>query len=133
MKNTPFEDSPGARFIAERVRDLKHKKSQKKIAHEAGFVNANMLSLLKSGANKIPLDRVPALAKALEADPALLMRLALEQSVGVTAATAIVEVFGTPVSENERGWLDEIREASSNSDPRLTARSRSVLRGIFGK
>ena len=133
MKNTPYENSPATRVIAERVRDLKHKKSQKDIAHEAGFVNANMLSLLKSGATKVPLDRVPALAKALEVDPALLMRLALEQSVGMTAANAITEVFGTPVTENEHGWLDEIRSASDNSDPRVTARSRSTLRGIFGK
>jgi len=40
------------------VRDLKHRKSQKKIAREAGFMNATTLSLLKSGANKVPLDRV---------------------------------------------------------------------------
>lgn len=129
----PYENSPAALFITERVRDLKNRKSQKEIAREVGFVNSNMMSLLKSGANKVPLDRVPALAKALEADAAYLMRLALEQSVGVTAANAIIEVFGTPVSENERGWLDEIRDASGNSDPRITARSRVVLRGIFGK
>jgi len=129
----PFENSPAARFITERIRDLKHRKTQKEIAREVGFVNSNMLSLLKSGANKVPLDRVPALAKSLDADPAYLMRLALEQSVGVTAANAIVEVFGTPVSENERGWLEEIRDASDNGDPRLTTRSRSALRGIFGK
>lgn len=131
--NNPFENSPAARFITERIRDLKHRKTQKAIAREVGFVNSNMLSLLKSGANKVPLDRVPALAKSLDADPAYLMRLALEQSVGVTAANAIVEVFGTPVSENERGWLEEIRDASNNGDPRLTTRSRSALRGIFGK
>lgn len=129
----PYENSPAALFITERVRDLKNRKSQKEIAREVGFVNSNMMSLLKSGANKVPLDRVPALAKALEADAAYLMRLALEQSVGVTAANAIIEVFGTPVSENERGWLDEIRDASGNSDPRMTARSRVALRGIFGK
>ena len=129
----PFFNTPAALFIADRVRDLKHRKTQKEIAQDAGFVNANMLSLLKSGANKVPLDRVPALARALEVDRAYLMRLSLEQSVGMTAANAIVDCFGTPVTENERGWLDEIRDASLNSDPRLTARSRSTLRGIFGK
>ena len=129
----PFENSRAAVFLTERLRDLKHRKTQKEVAREVGFLNANMLSLLKSGANKVPLDRVPALAKALEADPAYLMRLSLEQSVGVTAANAIVEVFGTPVSENERGWLEEIRDATDHSDPRLTTRSRVALRGIFGR
>ena len=129
----PHAKTAAATFLIDRMRDLKHRKSQKEIAQEAGFLNANMLSLLKSGANKIPLDRVPALAKALEADPAYLMRLSLEQSVGVTAANAIVECFGTPVSTHEQGWLEEIRDASGNSDPRLTARSRTALRGIFAK
>ena len=32
-----------------------------------------------------------------------------------------------------RAELEEIRSASDNSDPRLTARSRATLRGIFGK
>ncbi len=131
--NNPFQNTPAARLIADRVRDLSHRKTQAEIAAEAGFTNANMMSLLKSGKNKVPLDRVPSLAKALEMDPALLMRLALDQAVGVTAAKAITDIFGSPVTENERGWLTELRDVSENTDPRLTARSRAALRGIFGK
>ncbi|GGE28321.1 hypothetical protein SAMN05421774_11816 [Gemmobacter megaterium] len=129
----PFQNTATAHLIADRVRDLSHRKTQAEIASEAGFANANMLSMLKSGKNKVPLDRVPSLAKALEVDPAYLMRLALDQAVGATAAKAITEIFGTPATENERGWLTELREASDNSDPRLTARSRTALRAIFGK
>ncbi|MDP3959067.1 MAG: XRE family transcriptional regulator, partial [Pseudorhodobacter sp.] len=88
---------------------------------------------LKNGRNKVPIDRVPSLAQALEVDPAFLMRLALDQSVGSTAAKAITEIFGTPTTGNERGWLNDLRDASDNADPRLTARSRGALRGIFGK
>lgn len=131
--SNPFQNTPAARLIADRVRDLSHRKTQAEIAAEAGFTNANMMSLLKSGKNKVPLDRVPSLAKALEMDPALLMRLALDQAVGVTAAKAITDIFGSPVTENERGWLTELRDVSDNTDPRLTARSRAALRGIFGK
>ncbi len=61
------------------------------------------------------------------------MRLALDQAVGTTAAKAITDIFGTPATENERGWLAELRDASDNTNPRLTARSRAALRGIFGK
>lgn len=131
--SNPFQNTPAARLIADRVRDLSHRKTQAEIAAEAGFTNANMMSLLKSGKNKVPLDRVPSLAKSLEMDPALLMRLALDQAVGVTAAKAITDIFGSPVTENERGWLAELRDVSDNTDPRLTARSRAALRGIFGK
>ena len=129
----PYAASPATLFLADRIRDLSHRKSQQEIASETGFPNPNMITLLKTGKNKIPLDRVPSMARALECDAGYLMRLALDQAVGVTAAKAITEIFGSPVTSNERGWLDEIRSASDNSDPRLTARSRATLRGIFGK
>ena len=129
----PYQNTATAKLIADRVRDLSHRKTQAEIASEAGFANANMMTFLKNGRNKVPLDRVPSLAKALEVDPAFLMRLALDQAVGATAAKAINEIFGTPATENERGWLNELRDASDNTDPRLTARSRAALRGVFGK
>ena len=37
-------------------------------------------------------------------------RAAGRQAVGATAAQAITEIFGTPVKQNERGWLAEIRD-----------------------
>ena len=129
----PYQNTATAKLIADRIRDLSHKKTQAEIAIDAGFPNANMITFLKNGRNKVPLDRVPSLAKALEVDPAYLMRLALDQAVGATAAKAITDIFGTPATENERGWLQELRDASENTDPRITARSRATLRGIFGK
>lgn len=129
----PYQNTATAKLISDRIRDLSHSKTQAEIASEAGFTSVNMMSFLKSGRNKVPLDRVPSLAKALEVDPAYLMRLALDQAVGSTAAKAITEIFGTPATENERGWLAELRSASENTDPRLTARSRTALRGLFGK
>ncbi len=117
----PFENTPTAKLIADRVRDLSHRKTQAEIASEAGFAKADMMTFLKNGRNKVPLDRMPSLAKALEVDPALLMRLALDQAVGATAAQAITEIFGTPVTQNERGWLAEIRDASDNSELRRSA------------
>ncbi|MBZ4023403.1 transcriptional regulator [Rhodobacter sp. TJ_12] len=130
---TPFKNSEVARFITDRVDALAHRKTQSEIAAEAGFANANFVSILKSGKSKLPLDRVPSLAKALEVDPAYLLRIALEQAVGATAGKAITEIFGSPVTANERAWLEELRDASGNSDPRMTARGRTTLRGIFGK
>lgn len=129
----PFQNTATAKLITDRVRDLSHRKTQAEIASEAGFPNANMLTFLKNGRNKVPINRVPSLAKALEVDPAYLLRLALDQAVGATAAKAIVDIFGLPTTENERGWLAELRDASDNSDPRITGRSRAALRGIFGK
>ncbi|WP_121632119.1 helix-turn-helix domain-containing protein [Tropicibacter alexandrii] len=129
----PFEQTAAAVYLRDRITALSHRKTQAEIAAEAGFANANMMSLLKAGKTKIPLDRIPSLARALECDPAWLMRLALEQVVGKTSAQAIGDIFGTPVTANERAWLEELRDASDNSDPRLTGRTRTALRAIFNK
>jgi hypothetical protein len=46
---------------------------------------------------------------------------------------AVEEIFGTIVSRNEVVWLEELRDASGDTDPALTSRARSAIRGIFGK
>ena len=107
MAKKPYGNTPLAKFVDARVLELKYKKTQGEIAEEAGFVNANMMSMVKKGTTKLPLDRVPALAKALECDPALLLRLALEQSEGSTAATAIYDILGRPVTKNELAWITD--------------------------
>lgn len=129
----PHADTSATKFINARINEISHRKSQQEMAQQAGFKNSNMITQLKLGSTKLALDRVPGMAKALEVDPALLMRMTLEQSVGTTAAAALIECFGSPVTENEQGWLDELRDASDNSDPRLAGRARTALRGIFGK
>jgi hypothetical protein len=66
----PYQNTATAKLIAERIRDLSHRKTQADIASDAGFENANMMTFLKNGKNQGPLDCVPSLAKALEVDPA---------------------------------------------------------------
>ncbi len=132
MTTKPHKDTALVKFLDRRILEMKPK-TQSEMAFEAGFKNANVLSMIRSGAAKLPLDRVPALAKAIDCDPAHLLRLALDQTVGSTFAAAIVEILGSPVTVNERAWLDEIRDASEGGDPRVTTRSRTTLRGIFGK
>ena len=55
----PYQNTPTAKLIADPSRDLSHRKTQAEIASEAGFANANMITFLKAGRNKLPLDRVP--------------------------------------------------------------------------
>ncbi len=128
----PFADSNLAAFIAKRVLELRPK-SQIDIAQEAGFQNPNFISMLKNGAAKLPLDRVLALATALDCDPKRLFLLAIQQAGYETEQTAIADIFGTVVTRNEVIWLEELRDASGRSDPSLTSRSRAALRGIFSK
>lgn len=133
MAKKPYENTKLAKYVERRVLELKSRKSQAEIAVEAGYTNANMITMIKQGSSKVALDRIPAFARALEADPAFILRLALDQAIGRTAAEAVVEVFGELVTINEVGWLRAIREASNNSDPRLTSRSQAAINAIFGR
>lgn len=133
MARKPHADTRLAKYLEKRVLELRPRKSQAEIAAEAGFINPNMIAMLKSGATKLPFDRVPSLAAALDCDPRLLFNLALDQMGGATTVRAIEDIFGTIVTCNEVGWINEIREATGHSDPSLTYRGRSAVRGIFGK
>lgn len=128
-----YENTNLAKYIEKRILQLRPRKSQLDIAREAGFNQPNLLSMFKNGSSKLPLDRVPGMAKALECDPAFLLKLALEQLGGDTTASVIDQIFGTIVTRNEVIWLEEIRDASNNSDPNLTTKARATIRGIFGK
>ena len=66
-----------ASFLADHIdRSLK---TQTEIALEAGFERSNIISMLKGGITKLPLVRVPALAKAIGANPTILFRLCMDE------------------------------------------------------
>jgi len=44
-------------------------KTQREIAQEAGFASQNIISMIKNGDTKVPLNRVPALAASLGVEP----------------------------------------------------------------
>lgn len=132
MKN-PHADTRLAKFITKRIEELKGTKAQVDIAAQAGFTNANFLSMLKAGTSKLPIDRVPDLSRALDADPAYVLRLTLEQQLGPVAARAVIDLLGTPLTKNERAWIEELRDASDDLDPHITKKSRATLRSLFGK
>lgn len=129
----PFAETRLAAYLTKRILELKGKKTQAQIATEAGFTSANMISILKVGSTRLPLDRVAQLAIALEADPAYLMLMALEQASGDTHAKAMVDIFGGVVTRNEMTIILAVREASDMTDPPLTRRGRAAIQAAFGK
>jgi hypothetical protein len=55
MAKRPYEDTRLAKYLGHRILELKPRKTQSEIASEAGFQNANMVTMLKQGANKLRL------------------------------------------------------------------------------
>jgi transcriptional regulator with XRE-family HTH domain len=132
-KTGPHATSTLATFIDRRMLELRHKKTQRDIAFEAGFTNPNMLTMIKKGNSKLALDRVATMAASLEVDPKYLLRITLEQYGNETVLQVFDDVIGTVVSKKEVGWLTLLREASDNSDPAVTTRARATILSIFGK
>ncbi len=132
-KPGPHHGSRLAAFIRSRIQELEPRKTQGEIARAAGYVNVNMLSMVKNGHSKVALDRLVALADALEADRVHVLNLGLEQAGLETVRDVIAKVMGVLPTEHERQWLEAIREASNHSDPPLSKKARSAVFGLFGR
>ena len=79
------------------------------IAEEIGFNNSNVISMFKSGLTRVPLTRVPALAKALHVDPAYMMRLHMQEYDPETYQ-AVTNCVGFIVTANEIDLIKGLRE-----------------------
>ena len=132
VSGRPYAHTRLVSFLEKRILELRPRKSQAQIATASGFTSVNMLAMLKTGACKLPLDRVSALARSLEIDPAILFAMAVEQQDKVLAQV-LQQIYGTHVTANEQAWLELIREASDHSDPTLTIKARRAILAIFGK
>lgn len=136
MSKTPGRTSSAAditiyEFISKQIDIAKSMgKTQREIAAECGYDKPNMIAMMKAGHVKVPLDKVPQLAKALNVEPAFLMRLAMNQ-YWPGAADTIAQVFGTILTTNETKIIEKIREFSKNSDPAMSRQVESGLRATF--
>lgn len=54
-------------------------KSQVQIAEETGFSKPNVLSMIKTGRTAVPLARIPALARAINVEPKILLAMCLRE------------------------------------------------------
>jgi hypothetical protein len=61
----PFADSAVAKYIDKKIDELKGVKTQREIAAEIDYDKPNMISMFKRGEARVPLDKIPLLAKAL--------------------------------------------------------------------
>jgi transcriptional regulator with XRE-family HTH domain len=115
-----------AKLIEAAMKRLEGRKTQAQVAKEAGFPRPNMLSMLKHGKTRLPLERVPALAEALEIDAALLFRYALAEN-WPGYERVVVRIFGTVLSEEEREMILFIRHAARGKVPQLNPRLERAI------
>lgn len=126
----PYANTKVARFLDKHI-DQNVNKSHREIAQAAGWTQSNMVTMIKKGDAKLPLDRVVPLARAIDVDPLFLFRMALEQFMPDDAEAAKMLDFICTVNETE--ILGVIREVSGNSDPGLNDQRRAALTKAFGE
>ena len=95
-------------------------KTHAQIARQAGFSNINTISMLKTGALKLPLERIPALAKALACDPGELLLIAMNDYSPALAGLVEDCLHSTALlSPSEVNFMLELRRWTRNSLPDL--------------
>ncbi len=104
-----------AKLVSKQIEALKGRKTQRQIAREAGYNTPNIISMIKSGETGVPFERIPALAAALELDPALLFRIVVEEYWPERYA-AVNAIFGMVLTANEREFMRTVRDMSGGRE-----------------
>jgi len=102
---------------------------QKDIAEALGYENANIVSMFKKGLTKVPIEKVPALAKALHLDPAHLLMLAMREYMP-EAFAVIQATLGHTITKNEFELVSEVRKATKDSDPVFSKVELAKIRAV---
>lgn len=120
--------SPTASMLAKAIEqsDL----TQREIADRVGFKHSNIISMIKSGETRVPLERIPALAQALGMDEREFLLLAIEEyHPGVHEV--LVEVLGLPLSDAELGIVTMFRMASMRGEIEVAGPFKKALEGLL--
>ena len=120
--------SPTAMMLADAIE--KSELTQREIADRVGFKHANIISMLKTGETRVPLDRIPSLAQTLGMDERLFLMIAIEEyHPGVHEV--LVDVLGLPLSDAELGILTMFRMASMRDEIEAEGPFKQALEGLL--
>jgi hypothetical protein len=103
-----------ADFIADRLAESD--KTQRQIAEECGFETPNIITMFKTGATKLPLNRIGPLAKAMEIDAAHLLRLVMLEYAPDTWEAIENVMQSTVLTANELLLIRAYRQATGDND-----------------
>jgi transcriptional regulator with XRE-family HTH domain len=129
-KGYRFAETKTAQYISKQIDALSSVRSQREIADLVGWPQPNILSMIKRGEVKPPLEKVPALAKALSVDPALLMKFVLQDHHS-ELFEALVDTLGLLATKEEIELLQFVRSVTNDTVPSLTELHKAALTQVF--
>ena len=104
--------------------------TQREIAEAVGYSKPNIISMMKLGQTKIPIDKIPAFARALGLDPADFTRRALREYMP-EAWKAIEGAFGEAVTQREKALLGILREEETDRPIELDEDKLTKIRELL--
>ena len=120
--------SPTARMLSDAIENSPL--TQAEIARRAGFPKPNVLSMLKRGQTKVPLTRIPALAKALGIDQTKFLECALLE-YHPEVHEVLTDVLGLPLEPAEEELLALFRIANLDGAIQIDGPLRDTLENLF--
>lgn len=101
-------------LIATRQKELH--KTDEQLAHELGFENSKVITMIKQGTMKLPIKKIPLVASALSIDAAYLLRLVLSENM--PDVLSVIDALSTPLvlSADEIKVIQSIRQLSNGQE-----------------
>lgn len=91
-------------------------KTQRVIAEECGFEFPNIITMLKKGDTRLPLNRIEPLAYALNVDPAHLLRLVMLEYMPRTWDSIEWTMRGSVMTQSELRLVSAFRQLRKMTD-----------------
>lgn len=117
-----------ADFLADRIAAID--KTQREIAQECGFDNPNIITMFKNGQTKLPINRIAPLAKALDVDPAHLLRLVMLEYMPDLWESIENIMQSTVLTANELELVRAFREVTGENNAQAVVIDRSAVIAI---
>lgn len=110
-----MQNSANNLTVAEHIHNMieASPKTQREISEECGFENPNIITMFKTGATKIPLNRVGPLATALNIDPMVFLRMVMCEYMPDTWNAIEGMLQTAALTEAERELVLAYREVAS--------------------
>jgi transcriptional regulator with XRE-family HTH domain len=93
-------------------------KTQAEIAKECGFDKPNVITMIKQGKTKVPVNKIATMAKALEVDPVFFLKLTLSEYMP-DLLDIITAITGQQVVTNNEIEFIEVIRKSTVINPKL--------------
>lgn len=123
---TPTKATTVAEYITAQI--ALSGKDQVQIAQECGFNKPNVITMIKQGKTKVPLERIGPIAKSLGVDPVYLMKMVIGEYMP-TLLQAIEAILDGPVlSINEMEFIEVIRSSKVQNPKLRNEEERRTLR-----